>query len=136
MFCNVNIWALLVATIASLIVSTVWYSDFVLGKKWRSYMGNLFLTKPSTKDMVKMFGIQFILSLITNFGIARALVYTGTFSWVSAISVAIAIWIAFVAVIEGSAIVWEKKPWKLVLINSGLYLVVFIVSAIILAHWR
>jgi hypothetical protein len=99
-------------------------------------MGNLFLTKPSTKDMVKMFGIQFILSLITNFGIARALVYTGTFSWVSAISVAIAIWIAFVAVIEGSAIVWEKKPWKLVLINSGLYLVVFIVSAIILAHWR
>lgn len=100
-------------------------------------MTNLFSSvKPSKKDMAKMFGIQFVLTLITNFILARALVYTGVFSWSGAFAVALAVWIGFVAVIEGSAIVWEKKAWKLVAINSGVYLVTFIISAIILALWR
>ena len=125
------------STVVSLAVVTIWYSDYVLGKQWRSYMTNLFSsTKPSNKAMAKMFGIQFVLTLITNFTLARALVYVGAFSWSSAFAVALAVWIGFVAVIEGSAIVWEKKSWKLVAINSGVYLVTFIISAIILAVWR
>ena len=137
MFCNVNIWALLVSTVVSLIVTAIWYSDYVLGKQWRSYITNLFSSaKPSNISIAKMFGVQFVLTLITNFILARALVYTSAFSWSSAFAVAVAVWIGFIAMIEGSAIVWEKKSWKLVAINSGVYLITFIISAIILATWR
>ncbi|MBP9701917.1 MAG: DUF1761 domain-containing protein [Candidatus Pacebacteria bacterium] len=135
MFCNVSIWALLVSTIASLLVVTAWYSDYVLGKKWRSYMGNLFTTQPSTKSMIKMFVSQFALTLITNFILARALFYADATTWTQGVAVAIALWIAFIATVEAGTIVWEKKPWKLAAINSGAYLVTFIVSAIILTVW-
>ncbi len=136
LLCNVNIWALLVSTVASLIIVTVWYSDYVLGKEWRKYMGNLFTTKPSTKDMIKMFIGQFILTLITNFVLARILFYTDTITWTRGLTVAFFVWVGFIAAIEGGAIIWEKKPWKLVAINAGAYLVAFIVSSIIIAVWR
>jgi len=134
--CNVNIWALLVTSVAALVVSTLWYSDYVLGKQWRAYMGNLFTTQPSTKAMVKMYVGQFILSLITNFILARAIYYTDTSTAVRGLVVSVVIWLGFVATVEASAIVWEKKSWKLVAINAGAYLVAFIVSGIIFAVWR
>lgn len=134
--CNVNIWALLVSTIVSLMIVTVWYSDYILGKEWRKYMGNLFTIKPSTSDMIKMFIGQFILTLITNFVLARVLFYTETTTWTRGIAVALFVWIGFVAAVEGGAIIWEKKPWKLVAINAGAYLVALIVSGMIIAVWR
>lgn len=136
MFCNVSIWALLVATIASLVVTTAWYSDYVLGKQWRAYMGNLFTSQPSTKSMVKMYAGQFVLTLITNFVLARVLFYADATTWARGLAVAVMVWIGFVAVVEGSAALWEKKPCKLVAINAGAYLVSLIVSAIIIAVWR
>lgn len=134
--CNVNIWALLVSTVVALIVVTIWYSDYVLGKQWKKYMGNLFTVKPSTKEMVRMFIGQFVLTLITNFALARALFYTDATTWARGIAVALFVWIGFVAAVEGGSILWEKKPWKLVAINAGAYLVTFIVSGIIIAAWR
>jgi len=134
--CNVNILALIVATIASLIVTVAWYSDYVLGSQWRSYMGNLFVTKPSTKTMVRSFGIQFVLTLITNFILARVLMYANATTWISGIAIAIALWIGFIAATEASAIIWEKKSWKLVAINSGSYLASLIVAGLILAIWK
>lgn len=134
--CNVNIWALLVTVVASLIVSTLWYSDYVLGKQWRVYMGNLFTTQPSTRAMVKMYIGQFILTLITNFILARAIYYADASTWARGLVVSVVVWLGFVAAVEVSGVVWEKKPWKLVAINAGAYLVAFVVSGIIFAVWR
>lgn len=135
MICNISVWALLISTVVSLGVAAAWYSDYILGKQWKAYVGNLFNQSPSPKTLAKLYAIQFVLTLVTNFALARALLYTGTTTWPKAVAVALAVWIGFVAVIEGSGILWEKKPWKLVAINAGSYLVTFIISAIILVAW-
>ncbi len=133
MLCNVNIWALLVSSVASLVIAGLWYSDFAFGKMWRSYNTNLF-TMP-TGNMAKLYAGQFVLSLITNFVLARVLFYAGAATWVQGVSLAIAVWLGFMAAVSASAIIWEKKPWKLVAITEGSYLVTLVVSSIIFTLW-
>lgn len=133
MLCNVNIWALLVTSVISLVISGLWYSDYAFGKQWRAFNNNLFSMLPG--NVARLYAGQFVLILITNFVLARALFYTGAATWVQGLAVAIAVWVGFVAALGASSILWEKKPWKLVAINTGSYLATLIVSGIIFALW-
>lgn len=88
-----------------------------------------------TGNMAKLYAGQFVLSLITNFVLARVLFYAGAATWVQGVSLAIAVWLGFMAAVSASAIIWEKKPWKLVAITEGSYLVTLVVSSIIFTLW-
>ncbi len=133
MLCNVNIWALLVSSLTSLAIAGFWYSDYAFGKQWRAFNSNLFTM--GSDNMTRLYIGQFILTLITNFVLARALFYTGAATWIQGLAVAVAIWIGFIAALGASSILWEKKPWKLVAINTGSYLAALVVSGIILTLW-
>ncbi len=134
MLCNINIWALLVSSLAALVVSGFWYSDYAFGKQWRAFNSNLFTM--GSDNATRLYIGQFILTLITNFVLARVLFFTGASSWIQGLAVALLVWVGFVAALGASSILWEKKPWKLVAINTGSYLATLIVSAIIFTLWN
>src|SRR5450432_1889690 len=68
---TLNIWAILVATIAAFVLGGLWYSPAVFGKAWQRANG--FSETPPAANMAKVFSISFVLTLVMSFNLAMFL---------------------------------------------------------------
>ena len=139
---QINVVAVLVATVAMFILGFVWYTVLFM-KAWTKEMGYDPNMRPDRKAMVKGMTI----SLIGNFLFAWVFAFYlagwrllpggpaefGTLAF--ALNSALSAWIGFFLPINLSRVVWEKHSWKLFFINSGYHLVAVGVIALILAYW-
>lgn len=125
---EVNIWGVLAAFVASMVVGSTWYSNSVFGKDWRK-LAKLDLKKEK-KEMPKAMVIMVVMSLLTAFVLAHVTYMAFTFFDYSYISSAITtsfwMWLGFVftgTVMMGA---FEQRPNRLTAINLGNSLVTFI----------
>jgi Protein of unknown function (DUF1761) len=138
---QINVVAVLVATVASFILGFIWYAK-LFAKPWTRAMGYDPNVRPDSKTMVK----GMALTVVGNFLFAWVLAFylagwkfipgtseLGTLSF--AINSALSVWIGFFLPVHLSRVVWEKHSWKLFFINSGYHLVATGVVALILAYW-
>ncbi len=132
---DVNYLAVLIATIASMVVGMLWYSPLLFGNIWMNLM------KINPKDMGKDKGIgknyfaAFISTLIMSFILANFIDYAGAITVLDALVIGFMIWIGFIATVLLGGILWEGKPVKLFLINMAHYLAAILVMSIILTLW-
>jgi Protein of unknown function (DUF1761) len=139
---QINVIAVLVATVASFILSMLWYAKLFM-KPWAKEMGYDLNMRPSGKVMAR----NIALSLIGNFLFAWVFAFylagwrllpgnPGEFGALAfGLNSALSAWIGFFLPMHLSRVVWEKHSWKLFLINSGYNLVATAVVALILAYW-
>lgn len=68
-FQNLNWLAILVAAASAFVLGGLWYSPLMFVRRWMKETG---ITEESTKsvNMIKLFGLSFILSLIASFFLA------------------------------------------------------------------
>jgi len=68
-FQNLNWLAIVVAAVSAFILGGLWYSPLMFAKRWMKETG---ITEESTKNtnMIKIFGLSFILSLVASFFLA------------------------------------------------------------------
>ena len=138
---QINVVAVLVATVASFILGFIWYAK-LFAKPWTREMGYDPNMRPDSKTMVK----GMALTIVGNFLFAWVLAFylagwkfipgtseLGTLSF--AVNSALSVWIGFFLPVHLSRVVWEKHSWKLFFINSGYHLVATGVVALILAYW-
>ena len=139
---QINVVAVLVATVAIFILGFVWYTVLFM-KAWMKEMGYDPTMRPGGKAMAK--GI--ILGLIGNFLFAWVFAFYlagwrllpggpaeyGTLAF--ALNSALSAWIGFFLPIHLGKVAWEKHSWKLFSINSGYHLVAVALVALILAYW-
>jgi len=138
---QINVVAVLVATVASFILGFIWYAK-LFAKPWTREMGYDPNMRPDSKTMVK----GMALTAVGNFLFAWVLAFylagwkfipgtseLGTLSF--AVNSALSVWIGFFLPVHLSRVVWEKHSWKLFFINSGYHLVATGVVALILAYW-
>ena len=138
---KVNIAALSVAVVVNFILLFVWYTTLFM-KIWVKEMGYDPNTRPDGKTMAK--GMAF--TVIGNFLFTWVLAWTLA-GWqfipgareisplTNALNSAFFLWLGFYVPVHLSAIVWEKKSWKLFAINGGYHFVSLLVSALILTNW-
>ena len=139
---QINVVAVLVATVAIFILGFVWYTVLFM-KAWTKEMGYDPNMRPDRKALIKGMTI----SLIGNFLFAWVFAFYlagwrllpggpaefGTLAF--ALNSALSAWIGFFLPINLSRVAWEKHSWKLFFINSGYNLVSIGVIALILAFW-
>ena len=123
---EVNYLAVFVAALSSIVLGSLWYGP-VFGKPWMKMMG---MTKESMKgvsssEMGKLYGIQFVGSLVMAFVLAKTAGLLSPF-W---------IWVGFVAPVTLTTVLWEGKPWKLWLLNNGYYLILLMLMSGVLTLW-
>jgi hypothetical protein len=138
---KVNIAAILVAVVVNFILIFVWYTALFM-KIWVKEMGYDPNMRPDRKTMVKGMAFTAIGSFLFTWVLAWTLA-----GWqfipgakeisplVNALNSAFFLWLGFYVPVHLSAIVWEKKSWKLFAINGGYHFVSLLVSALILTHW-
>ena len=132
---SINYWAVLVATIAAMVLGFLWYGP-LFGKVWIKLMGfdKKKMDKNMKKEMKKAYMILVITTLVTSYVLAHFVKYLGT-TVSDAMQTAFWIWLGFMATTQIGVVLWEGKPWKLYFINAAHYLVSLSVMAIIFALW-
>ena len=131
---NINLLAVLVAGIASMVVGALWYSQLLFGKIWMQLMGfnEKKLAEAKKKGMAKSYIITFISSLLTAYILAHFVKYVQAATIADSLVLAFWIWLGFFATTMLGSILWEGKPLKLYVINILHYLVSLSVMSIIL----
>ena len=136
----VNYWAVIVATIASMVMGFVWYGP-LFGKAWIKEMGwtEEAMAAAKAKGMAKQYALMALGSLVMSFVLAHAVVFASSYMQVTGLSAGLQAgfwnWLGFIVPVTLSSVLWEGKSWKLWFLNIGYYLVALLVMGSILAIW-
>ncbi len=134
---EVNMWAVVVAAIASMVIGSIWYGP-LFGKMFSSLMGFDQLTPDqqaaAKKGMMKLYVVQFIASLVMFYVMAWFI--NNIYSDVrGALTVAFMSWLGFTLTTQLGNALWGGKM-KLFWLGAGNSLVTAIVGALILGMWK
>ncbi|MDQ2670716.1 MAG: DUF1761 domain-containing protein [Gemmatimonadota bacterium] len=134
---EINYWAVLLATLASMVIGSIWYTPKVFGNRWAK------LAKVELPTTNVGAWLPLLLSIVLSFLLAWVLAgavtiawafYGGGFLW-AAVVTAITLWAGFTA---GRIIVhdsFEGRPTNLTVMNIAHELVTVLAMAIIIGVW-
>ena len=139
MFRGVNLWAVLVAAVSTMVVGFLWYSPMLFAKPWTVLMGYDPNDKAKMDEMRKSAGksyaISFIASLVSALVLGKIIDVTSVQSPLYGMKIGFAVWLGFVTTVQLTAKLFGNQPTKLYLINTGYQLVCYLVMGAILAVW-
>jgi hypothetical protein len=138
-FRDVNLWSVLVAAVATMLVGFLWYSPLLFARPWMLAMGY----DPSDKAKLeamrkgagKSYAITFVASLVAAFVLGKIIDIATVNSALYGMKIGFAVWLGFVTTVQLTAKLFGNQPWKLYLINTGYQLVCYLVMGAILATW-
>jgi len=138
-FLGVNLMAVLVAAIATMIIGFLWYSPLLFARPWMILMGydpdDKAKLQGMQKSTGKLYGIAFIASLISAFVLGKIIAVTTVNRIPYGLKIGFAIWLGFVMTVQLIDMLFGKKPTKLFLINTGYQLVCYLVMSVIFTVW-
>jgi len=139
-FWGVNLFAVLAAAIAWMVIGFLWYSPLLFARPWMVAMGfdpdNKAALEQMRKETGKLYGIAFVASLISAAVLAKLFHSTGTVSLLRGLKIAFAVWIGFVATVQLTGTLFGKRSTKLFMIDTGYQLVSYLASGAILSVWQ
>jgi surface polysaccharide O-acyltransferase-like enzyme len=138
-FMGVNLWPVLVAAIATMILGFLWYSPILFAKPWTLAMGYDLNDKAKMDEMRKgagkLYGITFVASLLSAFVLAKIIDVTTVSAVLYGMKIGVAVWLGFVTTVQLTSTLFKRRPIKLYLIDTGYQLVCYLVMGAILAKW-
>jgi hypothetical protein len=137
---HLNLLAILVAAISTMVVGFLWYSPILFAKPWMREMGYDPNDKARVQEMQKSAGPaymgSFIASLVTAFVLAMLLHEMNAQGLEFGLLVSSHVWLGFVATVQLTGVLFMKQSMKLFAINTGYQLVCYLVMGAILSVWR
>ena len=137
---NLNLLAVLVAAISTMVVGFVWYSPILFAKPWMREMGYDPNDKAKVQEMQKSAGPaylgSFIAGLVSAFILALFLHEMNAQSLGFGLLVGSHVWLGFVATVQLTGVLFMKQSMKLFAINTGYQLICYLVMGAILSVWR
>ena len=136
---GINIWAILVCAVLSMVIGSIWYGP-LFGKLWMHINGVTHIDAHKRKEMQKkmapLYVVQFVLALFQIYILAHL---TG-FNAMSGIISGVLVWAGFVLPTTAGACMWnnesKKTAWSRFLVQVGYQLVCFVVFGAILGMWH
>jgi Protein of unknown function (DUF1761) len=137
---NLNLLAVLVAAISTMVVGFLWYSPILFAKPWMREMGYDPDDKVRVQEMQKSAGPAyfgaFIASLVSAFVLALFFHWLHVQSLELGLMVALHVWLGFVATVQLTGVLFMKQSMKLFAINTGYQLACYLAMGTILTVWR
>jgi glycerol uptake facilitator-like aquaporin len=127
MFDGINLLAVLVAAVVGFVFGAVWYG--VLGKAW---MRAANLTAEQTKPAPVTMGLAFICQFVMAFVLAGVIYHVGGADVKTGLIAAGMIWVGFVLTTQIVNHRFQDKPWSLTVIDTGHWLGVLIIQAVVI----
>ncbi|MAE13157.1 hypothetical protein CMO92_01210 [Candidatus Woesearchaeota archaeon] len=136
-YTTVELWAVVVAALVSMVLGAAWYSPGMFGKMWIKLSG--FTKKDQERaeeeGMGSRYFLGFLSSLVMSFVLAVMIRIVGAGSGVSGAIVGFWLWLGFIATTTLGMVLWERKPFQLYLLNNGYSLMSLLVMGVMLGLW-
>jgi hypothetical protein len=135
---DVNMWAVLLAAVSSMVVGSLWYMPATFGNTWQklSKVKMVDRSKMSPGQMAWIYGSVFLASLVTAYVLAHvtflANKYFGNSFMSDALQTAFWLWLGFTAARLYVHDTFEMRRKKLTLLNATHELVTILVMALII----
>ena len=134
---SINYIAVILATLSSMVIGSVWYARKVFGTYWMKLTG--VTMSGNGRDAVRPIIVTVIVSFITAWVIAGAAdisfhFYGGSFL-VNALLTTLILWAGFTAARFVTHDQFDKRPWQLTVLNVAHELVTVLVIALIIRVW-
>ncbi|MBP2436716.1 DUF1761 domain-containing protein [Microbacterium amylolyticum] len=134
---EINYWAVLIATLSSMVVGATWYAPKVFGTRWAK-LAKVNLSGDSKDAIVPM-----IVTVLVGFVTAWVLAGATTIAWhfydgaylTSALVTAILLWAGLTAARFITHDAFEGRPSQLTTMNIAHELVTLVVMAVIIGVW-
>ncbi len=137
---EINIFAVLVAVIASFIVGWLWFSPILFGKMFLELIGMTPEKMQAYKDSGKNPMMEYMMTvagaIITGLVIAVLFNYANIDTPTEALSSALLIWIGIVMPLTFNDVLFGGKAKKLWLLTGGHQLAQLLVMAYVIALWK
>ncbi len=130
---HVNYLAVAAAAVASYIIAAIWYGA-IFSKLWQRFTGITDM-KPAPMNIVLVLIGCFVMAFVLDHTIIFADVYHKVSGVDGGVTVAIFIWLGFVAPVTLCTKLYEKKPWGLWVMDNAFWLISLSVMGIILSVW-
>lgn len=138
-FHHLNLLAVLVAAVSTMVVGFIWYSPILFARPWMREMGWDPDDKAKMQEMQKSAGPayagSFVASLISAFVLALVFHWMRVGSLHAGLGAAFHVWLGFVATVQFTAALFQKQSMKLFAINTGYQLVCYFAMGAILSAW-
>lgn len=131
-FSDINWLAVVVAVVASFVVGSLWYGALLFQKPWMQASGMTF-EKGKQGNMPLIFGGTAVLNLLI--AVAIALLAGPHAGWKMGLHTGLFSALFFVATSLGVTYLFEQRPLKLWLINTGYQVVIFAAMGAIIGGW-
>ncbi len=130
----INLWAVLLATLSSMVTGFLWYSRPVMGDRWMKLSG--ITEEQIAKSPVPAYIATIISSFVTALVLAGAASISQGFyggnSLVNALLTALILFAGFTAARFITHDAFDRRPWSLTLLNLGYELITLVVMALII----
>jgi len=130
---QVNLIAVLLCGVASLVLGGLWYSPMLFAKAWQRDAG-LSDEQAKSGNMAMIFGLTFVLSLIAAYVFGMFL--GNSMPLAGAVGAGFSAGLCWVAASFGINYLFERRPFSLWLINGGYHTLQFTVFGLILGLIR
>ena len=131
---TINLWAVLVSAVASMVVGSIWYGP-LFGKKYMSEMGMDTWSgekkESMKKAMMKTYVWQFAASLLMFYVLAGLITWNGMFTIMGGAAIAFWMWLGFVVPVKLGDALWGGKM-SLFWLGAGNMLVTLVVAGAII----
>lgn len=134
-FSDVNLVAVVIATVACMGFGSVWYGPKLFGDMWIRLEG-LDKQKLQSSDMKISMMQGFLATLVANFFLAVILLIADTATIADALKIAAVVWAATALPGTLHDVAWAKKPMNLLYLKASHVLINFCLSAAILQAMR
>jgi hypothetical protein len=137
---SINLWSVLVSSVAAMVVGATWYGPLLFGKAFMKARGMDTWTPEKraamTKAMPISYGGQFVASLIMFYVLAGLIVWSGDailghVTVASGMGIAFWMWLGFVLPIKLGDILWGGKKEMFWLTLGNMLITLLVAGAII-----
>ena len=134
---EINYWAVLIATLSSMVVGSIWYTPKVFGTRW-ARLAKVDMDRPAATALWPII-TTLIVSFITAWVLAGAATiawhfYGGGYLWAT-LATSVILWAGFTAARFITHDAFEGRPTSLTVLNIAHELVTLVVMAIIIGVW-
>jgi len=137
---GVNLLAVLLAAVATMVVGFIWYSPMLFARPWTVAMGYDPDDKAKMDEMRKsagpLYGISMLASLLAAFILGKVILGLTIDTPLYGAKVGFGIWLGFVMTVQLTDMLFGKRPLKLFLINTGYQLVCYVAMGAIIGAWQ
>lgn len=135
MLVDLNLWAVLMAALVSLVIGFAWYSQKVFGHIWMKEMHFHQVGKEQRRTEL-IVGTALVMQIIMAFVLAHFVTYMEASKASEGAETAFWMWLGFALPVLAGKVLWERKSIKLLLIDAAYWWVSFTVAGVILSVWQ